>query len=78
MPEAIGVPPPFHFPSCAVDAMLLSEGEVLGLTRALRSGVPNAPLMCQLLRSKQWQNNGKLQSDAFEPRDAVSNEEQAF
>ena len=58
--------------------MLLPEGQGLKMTTALRSGVPNAPLMCQLLRSKKWQMRAKLQSDAFELLETMSEEQKAF
>ena len=75
---ATGALPTVHLPACAVGAAVLSGGEVLRITRALGSGLPHAPLMCQVPGSKGWQNGGKLPSDAFEPASAVPNYQEAF
>ena len=73
------VPPPtVRLLACAVGAVMLSGGEVLRITAAFCSGLLHAPLLYQVPRSKEWQNGGKLHSDAFEPTAAVSNEQKAF
>ena len=46
--------------------MLLPEGEVLKIAKALCSGVPNEPLMRQLLGPIEWQTRRKRRNDAFD------------